>query len=76
MHAGEDVRLTCLWNGLGCTNAGYVGPCIEMTKEQGDLSEAEELEETSGTEGCGVHQSLRVSSNHKPLTTGACDGHR
>ena len=38
-----------------------------MTTEQGDLSEAEEPEETSGTERCGVHQSLRVSSNHKPL---------
>ena len=34
-----------------------------MTKEQGALSEAEELGETSWTEGCGMHQSLRVSSN-------------
>jgi len=67
MHADKVVRLKCLLNGLGCINAEYVVPCIEMTKEQGDLSEAEELEETSWTEGCGVHQSLRVSSNHKPL---------
>jgi len=33
-----------------------------MTTEQGDLSEAKDPEETSGTERCGVHQSLRVSS--------------
>ena len=71
MHAGKDVRLKsyviCRLSGLGCTNAAYVVPCIEMTKEQGDLSEAEEPEETSGTERRGVHQSLRVSNNLKPL---------
>ena len=39
MHAGKDVRLKCRLNGLGCTNAECVVPCIEMTKEQGDLSE-------------------------------------
>ena len=67
MHAGKYLRLRCRLNGLGCTNA-YVVPCIEMTTEQGDLSEAEGPEKTSGTERCGVHQSLRVS--------GACDGDR
>ena len=41
--------------------------CIEMTKEQGDLSEAEEPEQTSGTERRGVHQSLGVSNKLEPL---------
>ena len=34
--------------------------CIEMTKEQENLSEVEEPEETSGTECRGVHLSLRA----------------
>ena len=38
-----------------------------MTTEQGDLSEAEQPEETSETERCGVHQSLSVSTNHQTL---------
>jgi len=44
MHAGKDVRLKCRLNGLGCTNAECVVPCLEMTTEQGDLSEAKEPE--------------------------------
>ena len=40
---------------------------IEMTMEQGDLSEAEEPDETSGTERRGVRQSLRVSNHPEPL---------
>ena len=67
----RNVRLKsyiiCCLNSLGCTNAAYAVPCIEMTMEQGALSEAGEQEETSGTERRGVHQSLRVSNNLNPL---------
>ena len=67
----RNVRLKsdiiCCLNSLGCTNAAYAVPCIEITMEQGDLSEAGEPEETSGTERRGVRQSLRVSSNPEPL---------
>ena len=44
----HSVHLECHLNRLGCTSA-EARPCIELTPEQRDLSEAEESYETSGT---------------------------
>ena len=74
MHAGEDVRLKCRLKGLGCTNAEYVVPCIQMTNEQGDLSEAE-VSDASGVAGNKVfRKDMWVRSSKGKSCTIKCRG--
>ena len=49
---------------------------IEMTMEQGDLSEAEEPEETSGTKDVVCVSLFVCPTIPSHCITGACDGHR
>ena len=56
MHAGK----VSVSKQVGLHQCRVYTPCIELTPEQRDLSEAEESYETSGTKGCGVHPYLRV----------------